>query len=201
MNINSSQRMYLHSSTNMSMKINQIFGDLRDAGLDDKVRKEAQDLIRKILGHRRRMSLDNDVVQLYESRVVVAKHLNVPLSDLDVIWKVPSVASILAASLLEDSASTSHEHDEDKDEAVKVLVSDAMSFINRRLSSIQSDLSSFVILASVLNVTTTVLGVIAFKGMSDVCDASCREKILMSVQTGFDCVRSIVSRMVSTMTA
>lgn len=77
------------------MRINTIFGDLKASGLKESERVRVQDLIREIVTERRKIPLNNDVCDLYESRETVAKYLGLPETDLDVLWSVPTIKAHL----------------------------------------------------------------------------------------------------------
>lgn len=98
------------------MRINEIFADLLHAGLGDDVRTRTQNLVRRILASRREMGLCNDVVTLYRERQKVATHLGAVVSELNVLWTLPSVRAVVKVACWDGVESEEEDQDQEDEE-------------------------------------------------------------------------------------
>lgn len=92
------------------MRINEVFGHLHEAEISPEVRNKIQNLLRKIIVGRGKLALCNDIVSLYLKRDDVAKHFKVDVSDLDVLWTLPRVRTVLETAF---EGSSADDDDED----------------------------------------------------------------------------------------
>lgn len=106
----------------IEMRINHIFEELLEAQqLSEEERVSTQSLLRRIIVGRSTLDLCNDVASLYKERVQVAKHFDVPVSDLDVLWDLPAVKSYLEQECSDEESDAEYDQkaeqaDEDDDE-------------------------------------------------------------------------------------
>lgn len=81
------------------------------------------------------MFMCNDVSTLYEERHGVARHLGVPVTDLDIVWNIPSVREELG--MCHEEESTEPEPSMEPEESMEPGQEDSAEILSRCAAMIQ----------------------------------------------------------------
>ena len=138
------------------MRINQIFQGITAAGLDDDLREDVQEALRRILKERRKLGMDNDVEDLYWSRDAVARDLAIDREVMDALWRIPSVANVVRGLTEEEEVEEEEEEgsegddeggeesegeseEEESEETPPMHVIEAVNAVGHRVDNVHDD--------------------------------------------------------------